>query len=291
MEMPVTTVYLFRHAEKMRLPHTGNENYDRIQPLTARGEEAAISLLKVGELRHADAAYCSPYARTVATLRYLKDADGLSLILDDRLREWDFGGRPPMLPPEKGGTRPERPERPESDPRSRQWENPDLAYEGGETLNQCAARMDRVLREIVGTNSGKKILVGTHGHIICAFLSAYLEEIDFPYARTLPQPSVFRLLYDGTELTDVERLQLPGQEAQKKKAKPRKKVSRKAKTSRAMQIMLRHSRDFGGELTDRECIKLAEISEHTFYKYKKALREDPSIVEDDPDQISMFDPK
>ena len=75
----LTTMYLIRHSEKMPLPF----GYDRIQPLTARGERRAEALLQLEELRHADAAYCSPFARTVATLRYLAEADGLSLRLDE----------------------------------------------------------------------------------------------------------------------------------------------------------------------------------------------------------------
>ena len=284
--MSITTVYLFRHAEKMRLPHFPGENYDRIQPLTAGGEEAAKSLLKMEELRHAEAAYCSPYARTISTLRYLVDADGLPLVLDNRLREWDFGGTPPVPP---DGKTPVSFGNLEEDPRARQWEDPDLAYRNGESRNQCAARLDGVLREIVRTNDGKKILIGTHGHVMCAYLSAYMEEMDFAYAKTLPKPSVFRLLFDGETLTSAERLTLPGQTPAKKNEKRKKKVSRRTKTSRAMRIILQHSRDFGGDLTDRDCMKLAEISEQTYYKYKKALRDDPSVADEDPDQISMFD--
>ena len=50
-------------------------------------------------------------------------------------------------------------------------------------------------------------------------------------------------------------------------------VSRKSVT--AKQIILQHSKDFGGTLNDPEVIKqIGNISRNTYYKYKKELKED-----------------
>ncbi len=40
------------------------------------------------------------------------------------------------------------------------------------------------------------------------------------------------------------------------------------------QIIKKHSKLFGGELTDIECIKLAGVSKRSFYKYKKEIKEE-----------------
>ena len=45
------------------------------------------------------------------------------------------------------------------------------------------------------------------------------------------------------------------------------------KAKKAKAIILKHSKDFNGTLTDSECIKLAGISRNSFYKYKSELRE------------------
>lgn len=42
----------------------------------------------------------------------------------------------------------------------------------------------------------------------------------------------------------------------------------------AKEIIRRHSRDFGGSLSDPECMKLAGISRNSFYKYKRELSEE-----------------
>jgi len=42
----------------------------------------------------------------------------------------------------------------------------------------------------------------------------------------------------------------------------------------AMENIHHYSKDFGGNLSDKECIKLIGISRNTYYKYKKELREE-----------------
>lgn len=45
------------------------------------------------------------------------------------------------------------------------------------------------------------------------------------------------------------------------------------KSVTAKSIILKHSIYFDGSLTDLECMKLANVSRNSFYKYKKELRE------------------
>lgn len=45
------------------------------------------------------------------------------------------------------------------------------------------------------------------------------------------------------------------------------------KAAAAKAIILKHSKDFGGTLSDAEVIKLANISRNSYYTYKKQLRE------------------
>lgn len=54
--------------------------------------------------------------------------------------------------------------------------------------------------------------------------------------------------------------QQPGRKLHIKKAEPTKEIIRK------------HCKDFGGSLSDPECIALAKVSRNTYYKYKKILK-------------------
>ena len=44
------------------------------------------------------------------------------------------------------------------------------------------------------------------------------------------------------------------------------------KAAPAKQLILKHSRDFGGTLSDGECMKLIGIARNTYYKYKRELQ-------------------
>lgn len=46
------------------------------------------------------------------------------------------------------------------------------------------------------------------------------------------------------------------------------------KSLAAKEVILKHSKDFNGTLSDDDCIKLSGISRNSFYKYKKELKED-----------------
>ena len=52
---------------------------------------------------------------------------------------------------------------------------------------------------------------------------------------------------------------------------PGKKLNVK-KAGLAKQLILKHSRDFDGTLTDAECLKLIGIARNTYYRYKAELR-------------------
>lgn len=66
----------------------------------------------------------------------------------------------------------------------------------------------------------------------------------------------------------IETARLAGKQiGQRRGAKLVTKKSQKAKA-----VILKHSKHFDGNLSDDECIKLAEVSRNSFYKYKKELK-------------------
>lgn len=67
----------------------------------------------------------------------------------------------------------------------------------------------------------------------------------------------------------VKRAQASGKDVGRKSGA--KVETRKAREQK--QVILKHSRDFGGSLTDAECIRQTGLSRNTFYKYKRELRD------------------
>lgn len=50
------------------------------------------------------------------------------------------------------------------------------------------------------------------------------------------------------------------------------------KEKKAKEIILKHSKSFNGTLSDDECIKLAEVSRNSYYKYKGELKGEVQIM-------------
>ena len=46
------------------------------------------------------------------------------------------------------------------------------------------------------------------------------------------------------------------------------------KAAPAKAAILQHSKDFGGTLDDKDCMKLAGVSRNTYFKYKRELKEE-----------------
>ena len=68
---------------------------------------------------------------------------------------------------------------------------------------------------------------------------------------------------EGIETARLAGKQIGGMTGKKLKIK---------KADPAKQLILKHSRDFGGMLSDKECIRLIGIARNTFYRYKSQLR-------------------
>ena len=192
----MTDVYLIRHSLKMRAPVGGKTTaFDLMQPLSVEGEERAKKLLDIQELRGADFAAASNMSRSLATLRYLIEADSVPYIMDDRLREmppW------PMPKPEPG--------KPGALPK---WPEPDYKPEGGESILECRARMEEAILEAVRDHPGQKILIGSHGRSIGAYLSGFLEAFDDDFVPNINFPDVFHLTFDGETVTAYQRIKMP----------------------------------------------------------------------------------
>ena len=79
------------------------------------------------------------------------------------------------------------------------------------------------------------------------------HEVDYLHKRT--REGVLKAQAAGKQVG-----RMPGAIVETKKAKAAKEVIQK------------HSRDFGGSLSDAECMKLAGVARNSYYKYKRELK-------------------
>ena len=108
------------------------------------------------------------------------------------------------------------------------------------------------LMDAIVNGINKYMLALAERQIQLAFQQSEKEVLDL-HQRTKEGLATARLA--GKQIGGV-----PGKKLNVKKAEP------------AKQLILKHSRDFGGTLSDVECMKLTGIARNTYYRYKAQLR-------------------
>jgi broad specificity phosphatase PhoE len=139
-------VVLVRHGEtewSASGRHTGRTDI----PLTDRGRAQAGALGAALAGRRFARVLTSPLSRAAETCRLA----GLGGMVDEDLREWDYGDH-------EGRTTPQIRQ---EDPGWTVWRGP---VPGGEGLGEVAARADRVIERIVA--AGGDVAVFSHGHFL-----------------------------------------------------------------------------------------------------------------------------
>ena len=145
------SLWLVRHGEtewSRAGRHTGRTDL----PLTAQGEAQARSLAPRLS-RSWELVLASPLQRA----RRTAELAGLQPVVDDDLREWDYGDAEGLTTKELS-----------AEHRWRVWDATDL----GETLEQVAERARRVLDRVPA--DGDSLLVG-HGHSLRILAAVYLQ--------------------------------------------------------------------------------------------------------------------
>jgi alpha-ribazole phosphatase len=181
----VTRVILLRHAEPA--DDARGRCYGRLDVgLSAAGFEHARRLPASLSPLDYDAVYTSPRVRARQTAEPLASARGLSPVIDDELRELDFG--------ELEGRRYEEIEASEPELYRAWMETPTrVRFPGGESYADLRVRGLRALERIRARHDAA--LVVTHGGIIRAALADWLG---------MPDEAIFRLdqSYCGTSVVE-----------------------------------------------------------------------------------------
>ena len=155
---------LLRHGEtewSKAGKHTGRTDV----PLTPAGEKAAAALAPLLARRDIAAVFSSPAQRAIRTA----ELAGLTGVKHDPdLWEWDYGGYEGLTTPQI------QQERPGWD----LWRDgviPGDAAHPGETVQQVAERVDRVLARVEPLLADGNVALVAHGHVLRVLAARYLQ--------------------------------------------------------------------------------------------------------------------
>ncbi len=174
----MTRVYFVRHAQS-----DYRSGPDRERGLTAEALEDRRVVLNFLRDKPVDAFYCSPYRRSLDTIREAADHFGLPIRTDERLREREAA---------PGGNCREL--------FRKRWSDFDWHEPGGESLRSVQDRNIAALTEILEQNREKTLVLGTHGTALSTILNYYDPGWDCDsFLRIIDwMPFVVALDFDGT---------------------------------------------------------------------------------------------
>ncbi|WP_377887645.1 histidine phosphatase family protein [Alkalihalobacillus sp. R86527] len=186
--MKHTTIYLVRHAHSTYTP----DEYGR--ELSQKGRNDAKNVTDLMKNHHVDVVLSSPYRRAVATVEGIaKNIDQQVSVIED-LKERILA------------------EKPVDDfdaAIERVWSDESFSFEGGESNEDARQRGVRVLSKILYTYRGKNVVIGTHGNIMVLLMSYFDSHYDVEFWRSLDMPDIYKLSFNGENLTQVERVWTP----------------------------------------------------------------------------------
>jgi len=178
-----TDIYMVRHAK----PDYTHED-DATRPLLPEGMEAAEKLVDLFEDIHIDAAYSSPYQRSVDTIRPVCRAKSLLITTEYDFRERKMG------------------ERWISDSAFKtfafdQWQDMDYKIEDGESLRMVQQRNINALNSVIKANEKKSIIIGTHGTALSTILNFYYPDFGYEKSEQMKPklPYIFKLRFLADE--------------------------------------------------------------------------------------------
>ena len=203
----MTTIYLMRHS--IALKNINNDyNNESLQlqnekmPLSIEGEELASNISKEEELQSIDVVISSNYVRTMATAKYISNANNVNLIVNSAFGERRFGINSWDELPTDFGLR----------------QNNDENYKvgDGESQKEVRERVYRALIDDIDEYKDKRVVIVSHGSAILWLLKQWCD-IDLKNKCIIFNDKLilydnifncttFKLEFDDKKLVNIEKV-------------------------------------------------------------------------------------
>ena len=184
-----TIIYMVRHGES---PKEGNE---RTRGLTDKGKLDAQQVSDVLIKEGIEAVISSPYDRSILTVQQLGIHLGQEVLVFEDLKERTFTSEDnrisdkelfPLL--------------------KKSFSEPNFSLLGGESNADCQKRAIKVLKKLLNTYQGRKVVIGTHGAVMALMMGYYDSKYDLNFLLHTSKPDIYRMVFNEQELVGIKRL-------------------------------------------------------------------------------------
>ena len=182
----MTRIYFVRHAQPDK-----SVRDDRNRPLTEKGLNDTALVSDILKDKGIDIAICSPYKRSIDTIKGFTDSQGLSIEIDERFRE-----RGAAVYGQGLRDYPER------------WKAEHWEPEWGECIADVRDRNVEALMEALDKYEGHNIILGTHGTAFSTILDYLSPEYGYnDFVRMMYwMPNIVEIVFDGKEAIEINEL-------------------------------------------------------------------------------------
>lgn len=203
-------VYLIRHSAPFVMidnyddyQNVSWDDYNRNMILSSLGEDNAKKLCDIEELNHIDVIYSSDSYRAIGTSKYLAEKNNLKIKLDNRINERKLGC-------EKISDLP-------LDFFRNSFDNKDLKFASGESLNEVDSRFNSFLNNVLDGTDNNIVLV-IHGMILMSYLKSICDfnfdgnnfKISFNHIEVMngrfKNPDVFKICFEDKKVVSIENI-------------------------------------------------------------------------------------
>ena len=185
-----TYIYMVRHGDS---PKT--EGNERTRGLTDKGKTDAYRITELLKTEEIEVFVSSPYQRAILTIQELAQCSGKEIFIFEDLKERIFSAEDIRLHDK------------ELMPLLNQsFSNPNFALSGGESNADCQNRAITVLKELLKTYQGQRIVIGTHGAVMTLMMRYYDSQYDLSFLLHTSKPDIYKMEFNGQELVEVKRL-------------------------------------------------------------------------------------
>ena len=205
----ITTIYLVKHADELKENGIKNTN-DSTQLinekyiLSVKGEEQSKKLSENPELNNIDVLWSSSYVRAKPTAKYIAYKNNIEINIDSRLNERRLGNLEDLakwMENKRFGVV-------EEYLLEKKWKASD-----GESCEEATERVTLFFKNILKENSGKRIVLVSHGALISFLLTNWCElneEIKLIFNNKIieiKEPSITKLIFNNQKLISIESIE------------------------------------------------------------------------------------
>lgn len=185
-----TNIYFIRHAQSdMSIKD------DMQRPLTEKGTKDTKLVTKILREKNIQAVYSSPYKRAVDTVKDLAQESGLSINIIEGFRErkvddiWIEDFRTFS---------------------KKQWEDFNFKLSNGESLFEVQKRNIEALYDLLKSNLGKNIAVGSHGTALSTIINYFNPDFGYDdfWAIVDKMPFIMCFKFNNMEFAGMEEVVL-----------------------------------------------------------------------------------